>query len=120
MHEQHGEVIMFSGKASATPDAYRAIADPSRRAILEAIATAECTVGELARLLKVSQPAVSQHLQVLRSADLINERREGRFLYLRLRGEGLQNVHAWVSRYESFWSSRLDALAVHLDKSKGN
>jgi DNA-binding transcriptional ArsR family regulator len=100
-------------------DAFRAIADGGRRLILEALAAGECSVSQLTGLLGISQPAVSQHLRVLREAGLVEERREGRFHYYRMRAEPLREVFDWVAQYESFWSERLDALARHL-KKKGH
>lgn len=97
-------------------DPFRAIADPGRRRILDALAVRECSVTELTGLLGISQPAVSQHLRVLREAGMVTERSEGRFRYYGLQGEPLRNVHEWVAQYESFWSDRLDALACLLRK----
>jgi DNA-binding transcriptional ArsR family regulator len=100
-------------------DPFRAIADAGRRRILDALTLREYSVTELTGLLGISQPAVSQHLRVLREAGMVKERSEGRFRYYRLQGEPLRDVHEWVAQYESFWSTRLDALARHL-KKKGH
>ncbi len=106
-------------RAPPDRDPYRAIADSGRRLILDALAAGECSVSQLTGLLGISQPAVSQHLRVLREAGLVDERREGRFHYYRMRAEPLRDVFDWVAQYESFWSGRLDALARHL-KAKGH
>jgi DNA-binding transcriptional ArsR family regulator len=100
-------------------DPFRAIADAGRRRILDALSVRECSVTELTELLGISQPAVSQHLRVLREAGMVTERSEGRFRYYGLQGEPLRDVHEWVAQYESFWSNRLDALA-RLLKKKGH
>ena len=105
--------------AARTADPFRAIADGGRRLILDALATGECTVSELTALLGISQPAVSQHLQILREAGLVEQRREGRHRHYRVRAEPLRDVHAWVAQYEGFWAARLDALAQHL-RRKGH
>lgn len=101
--------------ATAT-DPFRAIADSGRRLILDALATGECTVSQLTELLALSQPAVSQHLQVLRQAGLVQERREGRFRYYSVCAGPLRDVFDWVAPYETFWAGKLDALARHLQR----
>ncbi len=103
----------------ATPAAestFAAIACETRRALLDALVPGEKTVGDLVEIAGVSQPAVSQHLKVLREAGLVGERRDGRFRYYRLRAQPLAEVMAWVRSYERFWSGRLAALGRTLDR----
>jgi DNA-binding transcriptional ArsR family regulator len=100
-------------------DVYRAIADPTRRSILELVARDERAVGELAAAFPISQPAVSQHLRVLREAGLIADRRVGRRRVYRARPQALAEVRDWLAHYERFWTARLDALGAHLDRSVG-
>jgi len=103
---------------AATPaaeTAFGAIACVTRRKLLDALTEKERSVGDLVGVARVSQPAVSQHLKVLREAGLVGERREGRFRYYRLRAEPLAEVLAWVRSYERFWEERLTALGRVLD-----
>ncbi len=95
---------------------FRAIADPSRRQMLQRLAGSPRPAAELGRGLGVSQPAVSQHLKILREAGLVASTREGRRRIYRLQPEGLKAVFAWVQHFEDFWSERLDALDSLLDE----
>jgi DNA-binding transcriptional ArsR family regulator len=89
----------------------RALADPTRRAVFERIAgSGEISVGELTRGSGVTQGAVSQHLKSLRQAGLVAERPEGRNVFYRAVPDGLTPLRDWLSFYERFWTSRLDAL----------
>lgn len=106
------------GHVAASQDAFRAIADPGRRRMLDAMRDTERTVGELTRLLGVSQPAVSQHLKVLKLAGLVDDRADGRFRLYRARGAALHEVSQWLAKYEAFWTRRLDALADHLARGR--
>jgi DNA-binding transcriptional ArsR family regulator len=91
-----------------------ALADPTRRAIFERIAEGECSVADLARALPVSQPAVSQHLKVLKAAGLASHRAEGaRHLY-RVDPMGLGPLRAWLDR---FWEDQLDAFKAAAEAS---
>ena len=94
------------------PDAavFRALADPTRRAVFEALAGAEMTVSQLKSGFDVSQPAISQHLAALRTAGLVRERREGRYAYYRIEPAGLSPLAAWVDRYRAFWPARIEKL----------
>lgn len=106
------------GRIAASQDAFRAIADPGRRRMLDAMLARECSVVELTDLLSISQPAVSQHLQVLKSAGLVHERKSGRNRFYRARAAELQIVADWISKYEAFWTERLSALGAHLATRK--
>lgn len=88
--------------------AFAALADPTRRALFERLRRRPHTVGELARLASVSQPAVSQHLGVLRLARLVRARHEGTRRYYQATPEGLAPLRAWV---ESMWDDVLTAYA---------
>lgn len=101
-----------------TPDVYRAISDPTRRQILDLLATSERPVGELAAPFAMSQPAISQHLRVLREAGLVAERRVGRQRRYRLNPEPLKEVATWVAQYERFWRDRFTALERYLDEEE--
>jgi len=99
--------------------AFDAIACETRRKILDALSTGELSVSALVGVAGgVSQPAVSQHLRVLRGAGLVDESRRGRFRYYRLRAEPLAEVLAWVRSYEKFWTDRLAVLGRVLDETE--
>ena len=89
---------------------FHALADPTRRRIIERLAGREHTVMELARDFTISQPAVTKHLNVLAQAGIITRRREGRLRYCRLRPASLQGSLTWLARYRRLWNDRLDAL----------
>lgn len=90
----------------------QALADPTRRRILDLLMPGELSAGELARRFpEISRPAVSQHLAVLREAGLVSERQEGRFRLYKLEPEPLREVWTgWLAKYERFWDDRLGAL----------
>lgn len=89
---------------------FKALADPTRRAMLERLADAEMTATQLREGFDISQPAMSQHLAVLRGAGLVSERRAGRYAHYRVEPGGLAPLHAWLARYRAFWPARVDAL----------
>ena len=89
---------------------FKALADPTRRALFEQLAAGEMTVASLTAQLTISQPAVSQHLATLRDAGLVVIRREGRNNYYRVNPSGLAPVVDWVDRYRTFWPRKLDKL----------
>lgn len=94
----------------AEPDIFRALADPTRRAVFERLTGAEMTVSDLTRGFAVSQPAISQHLSVLKGAGMVVERREGRQAWYRAAPGALESLEAWVARYRTFWPERVEAL----------
>jgi DNA-binding transcriptional ArsR family regulator len=102
------------GERQAT---FRALADPTRRALIELLGTGEQSVMELVRWFDVSQPAISQHLGLLREAGLVTERRSGRQRLYQLRAQPLEQVYDWVAHYRRFWDHRLAALGGHLDQA---
>lgn len=89
---------------------YAAIADPIRRAILDALRERELSAGDLAARFPVSRPAVSRHLRVLRSAGLIRHRREAQSRIYSLEPRPLREVAGWLDHYRVFWSARLHDL----------
>jgi DNA-binding transcriptional ArsR family regulator len=98
-----------------TEDAiFRALADPSRRAIFERLTQGEAAVRDITARFEISQPAVSQHLAALRGAGLVSERREGRLVYYRVEPEGLRPLIDWIAHYQAFWLERLDRLQALL------
>lgn len=98
---------------------FRAIADPTRREILDSLARHEESVMEIAKYFDMSLPAVSQHLKILQKAGLISAHREGRYIFYRLNPTPLRQVSDWVGSYERFWRTRLHALRAHLRRRHG-
>lgn len=102
--------MLLMARASAAADVFHAIADPNRRGLLDAVASGERSVGELAKMAGLSYSAVSQHLAILQQSGLVQPRREGKRRLYRLNPAPLREVHTWASRYEQFWRDRLRRL----------
>ena len=96
----------------------RALADDSRRTILEALAGGPATAGELAALLPIARPGVSRHLRVLREAGLVEVHEEAQRRIYGLRPEPLAEVDEWLNRYRALWEHRLDALHTEVARGK--
>jgi DNA-binding transcriptional ArsR family regulator len=96
---------------------FRAVSDPTRRAILSMLAEGDRSAGELQAPFAMSQPAVSRHLRVLREAGLVHERAAGRRRIYALRPEPLRTVADWVAHYERFWVERLERFGAALDRA---
>ncbi len=105
-------------RRSAASTVFQAIADPTRREILDLLGTGEQPVTELARRFEVTLSAISQHMRVLRDVGLVTVRRAGRERLYQLNAEALREVADWVSHYERFWRGRLDALGEHLKEEE--
>jgi len=115
-------VTHFQAAASApsvSPDVYRAIADPTRRAILDRLRHGPAPVNALASDFSQSRPAISKHLRVLRTAHLVAERRAGRERRYYLEPEPLRDVARWVEEYRVFWQAGLTRLKQHLESETG-
>ena len=97
-------------RASTTSDAFNAVAEGSRRQLLEAIGDGEATVGDLVERLGLSQPQVSKHLGVLRAVGIVLVRTDGRHRWYRVNGPALKPIHDWVRSFERTWNERLDRL----------
>jgi DNA-binding transcriptional ArsR family regulator len=91
-------------------DIFRALGDPTRRAVYERLTGGERSVSELRAGLPISQPAVSQHLAALKAAGLVGERREGRKVFYRIEPAGLGPLIDWLGRYRAFWPARIERL----------
>jgi len=96
----------------------RAVADESRRTLLEALAGGPASAGELAALLPIARPGVSRHLRVLREAGLVDVRQEAQRRVYGLRPEPMAEVDAWLGRYRALWEQRLDALHNEVARGK--
>jgi DNA-binding transcriptional ArsR family regulator len=94
-----------------------ALADESRRTMLEILRTQPATAGELADALPIARPGVSRHLRVLREAGLVEVEQQAQFRIYRLRSEPLADLDTWLGRYRGAWEQRLDAL--HTEIARG-
>ena len=93
---------------------FMALSDPTRRRIVEMLATRELRAGEIARRFDMTAPAVSQHLKLLREAGLVQMRRDAQRRIYAIDPAGLAEMDAWLGRFRRFWSGRLDALEREL------
>jgi len=89
---------------------FKALADPTRRAIFEKLATGSMNASSLRQGMEISQPAMSQHLSVLRTAGLVREQRDGRFVNYEVDPEGLMHIARWLSKYRLYWPARASDL----------
>lgn len=97
-------------------DVYKAIADPNRRIVLDLLMRGDHTVSALQMRIQLTQPALSQHLKVLREVGLVRQRRNGRERIYSLNPKPLREMSDWVQHYEAFWEKKLTALGEHLDR----
>ncbi|HLV11473.1 MAG TPA: metalloregulator ArsR/SmtB family transcription factor [Trueperaceae bacterium] len=118
------EPLGYGDRAGHDLDAvFAALADPTRRALLERLARGEATVTELAAPLDISQPAVSKHLKVLEQAGLVSVSRDGTSRPRRLEAAPLAEASAWLERYREYWEAsyaRLDELLADLRRQRGS
>jgi DNA-binding transcriptional ArsR family regulator len=98
---------------------FKALADPSRRSILESLTRGEAAVKDLTARFDISQPAVSQHLAALRGAGLVNARREGRRVYYRVEPRGMKPLIDWIAHYRAFWTEHVERLERLLEGMDG-
>jgi DNA-binding transcriptional ArsR family regulator len=96
---------------------FAALADPTRRAIIERLALGEASAGELAEPFGISKPAISRHLKVLENANLIVRKKDAQWRLFELQSESLRVASDWIARYRKFWEEQLDALADYLNKN---
>lgn len=96
----------------------QALADPSRRTVLEILRDHEATAGELASALPIARPGVSRHLRVLREAGLVDVRQEAQRRIYSLHPEALMEVDDWLEDYRVLWRHRLDALHTEIRRGK--
>lgn len=95
---------------------FEILAEPNRRAILSLLVSSQQSVGEIERQLRMSQPAVSKHLRVLRDAGFVESTVDAQRRLYRLRVEPLRELDAWLAQFRRFWSAHVDALERHLDR----
>ncbi len=99
-------------------EVFEAVADPTRRRILDLLADGERSAGELSEGFRVTRPAISRHLRVLRETGLVSCRVDAQRRMYRLEPEPLEEVVRWLSRYRAHWSGRLDDLDAHLKRRR--
>jgi DNA-binding transcriptional ArsR family regulator len=99
-------------------DVFRAVADPTRRAILDLLAESDRTVGDIAGRFPITQPAISQHLSVLSKAKLVCRRKDGRRGVYRIRPERIAEIYDWAAHYARFWPKKMRALGAYLDERR--
>ena len=105
-------------RAATTADVFNAVAEPRRRAILDALTGGERAVNDLVDVVGLGQPQVSKHLRVLREVGAVEVRDAGRQRLYRLNGPALKPIHDWVSAYERTWSERFEELDAVLEELK--
>jgi DNA-binding transcriptional ArsR family regulator len=98
---------------------FEAIADPTRRAIVQRVAQQPRSAGELASGFRISRPAVSKHVRVLVRAGVLRQRRLGRNRYYELNATALRVVDRWIEQYRGFWRSNLDTLKTFVEAGGG-
>ena len=103
-------------RTRTTLDTFNAIAEPKRRALIEALIGREMTVNQTVELMGWNQPMVSKHLGVLKQVGLVSERKEGRYRVYRVNAAKLKPVKEWVIQFERFWGNGLNYLEEYLDE----
>lgn len=106
-------------KHSALDRTFSALADPTRREILERLGRGPATISELARPFDISLPGLLKHVQVLEQAHLVTTEKHGRTRQCRLGSDQLDDAAQWIATYRRHWEGRLDRLGGYLDKRKG-
>jgi DNA-binding transcriptional ArsR family regulator len=109
---------MVKSSAIRLDSIFHALADPTRRQILRGLTSNEKTVGEIARPHKMSLAAVSKHLNVLESAELIARERRGSFQIVRLKAKTLKPAEEWIAFYSRYWNQQFDKLEKYLEGEK--
>jgi DNA-binding transcriptional ArsR family regulator len=109
---------MVSLKRRQRDSVFRAIADPTRREILDILRGGRQTVGEIAENFRMSRPAVSKHLRLLRTAGLIVTRKEGTANLCGLNAAPLRVIDDWLQDYETFWGETLHSLKKHMEEQQ--
>jgi len=102
--------VTYSSEAT-----FQALADPTRRAVLDLLRRGRQPAGEIAGAFPVSRPAISKHLRLLRRAHLVLERREGRHRVYQLNPEPLRAVDSWLDQYRNFWKMNLSGLKTFVE-----
>lgn len=101
--------------AQAAEATFQALADPTRRAVLDLLRKGSQPAGQIANAFPVSRPAISKHLRLLRRAHLVREHREGRNRVYQLNPEPLRAVDSWIEQYRVFWTASLNSLKAFVE-----
>ena len=109
-------MILRMARAATTADAFNAVAEPRRRAILNYLAMQERPVGEIVDSLRFEQPSVSKHLRVLLEVGLVNVRRDGRRMLYRTNAEAIRPLHEWTETFERFWRHQLSRIKERAER----
>lgn len=104
----------------STDAAFAALADPTRRAVLDLLRTGDRPAGEIAEAFPISRPAISRHLRLLREAGLVREAREGRHRFYELNAAPLKAVDRWLTHYREFWAIKLTHLRDFVEANAGD
>lgn len=102
----------------AESNAFQAVADPTRRAVLDLLRKGSLPAGDIARQFTVSRPAISKHLRVLRGAELVREERIGRQRMYRLNAGPLREIDGWIEQYRKFWQANLAGLKKFVEEQE--
>jgi DNA-binding transcriptional ArsR family regulator len=109
--------MMRHRSVTYSPEAtFQALADPTRRAVLDLLRQGSQPAGKIAQAFPVSRPAISKHLRLLRRAHLVEQRREGRLRVYALNPEPLKTVDSWLEHYRSFWKMNLANLKAFVER----
>lgn len=111
---------MVKRRGNDLSEVFKALADPTRRQLIETLGREERTIGELAEPLEMSLPAVSKHLGVLERAGLLKRRREGKSHHMSFDPEALNSAENWLKQQRRFWEGSFDNLAAYLESPKGD
>ncbi|HTM97655.1 MAG TPA: metalloregulator ArsR/SmtB family transcription factor [Pedobacter sp.] len=101
-------------------DVFQAIADPTRREIINLIAFKSLNLNAISENFDMSRPAISQHIKILTECGLVTIKKEGRERFCKVRFQKLNEVADWIEQYRTFWTNKLDALEVHLSDNELN
>ena len=110
LHIMRNQMVTYSAEAT-----FNALADPTRRAVLDLLRKGRQPAGQIAQAFPVSRPAISKHLRLLRRAHLVNEHREGRHRFYHLNPEPLRAVDSWLEQYRTFWTTSLNNLKAFVE-----
>ncbi len=105
-------------RAATTSDAFNAVAEPRRREILTYLAAREKPVGDIATALRLRQPSVSKHLNVLHHVGLVHARREGRQMLYRTNADAIRPLYEWTSTFERFWRNQLNRIKARAEANQ--
>ena len=109
---------MVKHRADALTNAFGALADPTRRAIIDRLSAGETSVSELAMPFEMSLPAVSKHIRVLERAGIVARYKQGRVYRCRLNAQRLRPASEWIASYTRFWADQLERLDAFVDGTR--